>query len=666
MIAAGTAVVGGTILSSPLPYMLYMTDEVGLHVMFNVSDPASLNKNVHEYSLCVRIAALLKPPEQQKEMLSCEELTGDNYFLVERTLTHVKALEGFSKLPCGVVVDVDVWLERQSSKEDMPSPGHVRFTACGAGNLPSGGIDGVDSTSLIASFHPGHDAHIAVLRGDGKPLFVLEVERLARQRYWRGVELHQQLRDHTVRQVWEQAADLVKQRLKNEFGYVEKVGVPLFELCVCNQVFASFGVGFNYYKDISFILSLLPSQVHITVNHHRSHAALGLWDAHARLGIRKPLVLSYDGGGNDGTFLAFAGNVDGDDANEKPRHLVQIDTPHLNIGNAYTEIGSILPEVVRHSCGTPLQRIRGMCGFSYNSSMMASKSDARSWLAIAGKLMGYAALGEAHVNLTESLKARLMRPFDSHGKPLKGDELSHQAKQIFKAKGLPKNTLAGIAEAFFWARAADALAVATGVSDMTALFDTNSKSGPLLTRRQQRNLAASAQKAVELVVVETLGGILSREAQQNGEDVYDGIVITGGSALNVLVNSAVARAFPNLPVYVPAAPSDCGLAVGQAWLVAPPVPRPDDGGAKERGSAIAIDKHFLSNGGHLHQAAQEWWQDLRLQYLGWPLFDEREVSDLGVKLGAINLSADLGPGGLPDLGVSRVAALLADQQVNDV
>ena len=49
MIAAGTAVVGGTILSSPLPYMLYMTDEVGLHVMFNVSDPASLNKNVHEY-----------------------------------------------------------------------------------------------------------------------------------------------------------------------------------------------------------------------------------------------------------------------------------------------------------------------------------------------------------------------------------------------------------------------------------------------------------------------------------------------------------------------------------------------------------------------------------------------------------------------------------------
>ena len=36
----------------------------------------------------------------------------------------------------------------------------------------------------------------------------------------------------------------------------------------------------------------------------------------------------------------------------------------------------------------------------------------------------------------------------------------------------------------------------------------------------------------------------------------------------------MAAAFPGLPVHVPAAPSDCGLAVGQSWIVAPPRPTP--------------------------------------------------------------------------------------------
>jgi len=42
-----------------------------------------------------------------------------------------------------------------------------------------------------------------------------------------------------------------------------------------------------------------------------SHASLGLWDAHRQLGVSRPLVLSYDGGGNDGLTLAFKGSVQG-------------------------------------------------------------------------------------------------------------------------------------------------------------------------------------------------------------------------------------------------------------------------------------------------------------------------------------------------------------------
>jgi hypothetical protein len=70
-------------------------------------------------------------------------------------------------------------------------------------------------------------------------------------------------------------------------------------------------------------------------------------------------------------------------------------------------------------------------------------------------------------------------------------------------------------------------------------------------------------KVFEEEVVAMVGELLQRHP------TADGIVLVGGCALNVGANSAVAAAF-GLPVHVPAAPSDCGLAVGSAWLVAPP------------------------------------------------------------------------------------------------
>jgi predicted NodU family carbamoyl transferase len=72
--------------------------------------------------------------------------------------------------------------------------------------------------------------------------------------------------------------------------------------------------------------------------------------------------------------------------------------------------------------------------------------------------------------------------------------------------------------------------------------------------------------------------------------------------LNVRVNSVVAQRFPHLPVHVPAAPSDCGLAVGSAWLLAPPLPPLPS----LRGDGSS--------------------RPLRLQYAGPKLFDVR-VSD---------------------------------------
>ena len=53
----------------------------------------------------------------------------------------------------------------------------------------------------------------------------------------------------------------------------------------------------------------------------------------------------------------------------------------------------------------------------------------------------------------------------------------------------------------------------------------------------------------------------------------DGIVITGGCAMNVKANDAVRMHF-KMPTFVPSAPGDAGLPVGAAWLFTPPSRRP--------------------------------------------------------------------------------------------
>ena len=100
-------------------------------------------------------------------------------------------------------------------------------------------------------------------------------------------------------------------------------GVEAFDVGVFSQVYTEFGgpleESFSSALAIaqaafpiasSSTASSLPLATWVEVDHHRSHAALGLWDAHRELGLRRPLVLSYDGGGNDGFTLAFLGNVD--------------------------------------------------------------------------------------------------------------------------------------------------------------------------------------------------------------------------------------------------------------------------------------------------------------------------------------------------------------------
>ena len=51
----------------------------------------------------------------------------------------------------------------------------------------------------------------------------------------------------------------------------------------------------------------------------------------------------------------------------------------------------------------------------------------------------------------------------------------------------------------------------------------------------------------------------------------DGIVLSGGVALNARSNTAVQAHF-GVPVHVPSAPGDDGVPIGGAWLIQAPTP----------------------------------------------------------------------------------------------
>ena len=141
----------------------------------------------------------------------------------------------------------------------------------------------------------------------------------------------------------------------------------------------------------------------------------------------------------------------------------------------------------------------------------------------------------------------------------------------------------------------------------------------------QRILAATIQAEFERIMHPIVQDYL-RELQQKSISV-EGIVLTGGCALNVVANQlvrdtltevrAVEKSFTKpQDVYVPPAPNDSGLTVGAIWAVTPPT------GPRQP-----------------------------LQYLGFPLWDVEDLQDEAEARGALRLS-QLG-------GVEYLAELLA-------
>lgn len=309
----------------------------------------------------------------------------------------------------------------------------------------------------VIAFHTQHDASVAVAV-DGELRAVLELERLLEVRHFESSH-----DPDTFRAEWRRALDTV----------LNFVGIDRFDVAVTSWVMPS---------QRRSLQGLVHADRWTTVDHHRAHALHGLHDAQGS----HALIVSYDGGGNDGTFNLYGVERGG---------LVHRERVSLNLGTPYRLLATTMPEVTG---GRPQPRA--------------------GHLSLSGKVMAYAALGEPHLAWLPALR------------------------DYYRQFQEPAQALYSLGEAL-------------GIE-----LESDS-----LTPEVARALAATSQRAFEDLLLDEIGRHLDAGVRE--------IVLTGGCALNVVANERVRKRF-GLPVHVPPAPNDAGIAVGALWSVEAPVGRP--------------------------------------------------------------------------------------------
>ena len=315
----------------------------------------------------------------------------------------------------------------------------------------------------LVSIFAGHDANISFYHADKDKYYSIEIERLVKKRYFR---LHEDNSAEYQKDILEKCRDIAEKEwgIKNDYeaflissdGYIQTDPREIF----------------NTEKVITI------------ASHHQTHAASALHLSP----FDKALIVSYDGGGDDGHFNVYMG--------DKEKGIRLLENIPSDFGGGYLLCGAMVREVSESS---------------------------RHMLALSGKLMGLCAYGEV---------------IDEYVNAFKEFFFDRNYNKLAKVTGLPLKN------------------VDTPWKDPLQMYVFEDKKG--------YDIAASAQAGFEYAIFSVL-------------DKYDPdipLIMTGGCALNVLVNEKV-KCLYNRPLYVPPNPHDGSLSLGHLFLYKQPTKQVD-------------------------------------------------------------------------------------------
>ncbi len=193
--------------------------------------------------------------------------------------------------------------------------------------------------SNLVSIFAGHDANISFYDSKNNKYYLIEIERLVKQRYFR---LHVDNDTDTIRDILFQCKNIA----------ATEWGIDSFDTLLVSSD--------GWVNPPSILSEVFPgANVKTIARHHLTHAA----STFHLSPFKEALIVSFDGGGDDGHFNVYIGNQNG---------ITLLDRIESDFGGAYLLCGSLIKEVSEKS---------------------------RHQLALSGKLMGLCAYGSVREEL---------------------------------------------------------------------------------------------------------------------------------------------------------------------------------------------------------------------------------------------------------------------------
>lgn len=316
----------------------------------------------------------------------------------------------------------------------------------------------------IVSIFAGHDSNISFYNAENKTYHVIELERLLKKRYFR---LH---------------VDNNTDEIKKILLSVKKIAYDFWGI---ENSYEAILVGSDgWIKPKSILKEVFgEAKVLTKAKHHMCHAASAFYQTD----FKDSLLISFDGGGDDGFFNIFKVS------NKQIKHLQRI---KVDFGGAYLIFSSLIREVTEKS---------------------------KHQLALSGKLMGLCAYGQ-----------------------VKNELLEHFANYISDKNF--KNFSNGL--------------------NIGNLVNSNPWENPLnnwlFEGKKAFDIAATAQRAFENKFLSIL----------RKYDTGLPLILTGGCALNVLLNERIKKELSN-KIFVPPNPHDGGLSLGHLFIYKKPEKKVD-------------------------------------------------------------------------------------------
>jgi len=309
----------------------------------------------------------------------------------------------------------------------------------------------------LVSIFAGHDANVSFYHADKNKYYTIEIERLVQKRYFR---LHVDNSPEEQLNILKECVMIAEQRwgIENDYEAV----------LICS----------DGYIEVDPRQVFNTNTVQTVAMHHKTHAASAFYMSP----FEEALIVSYDGGGDDGHFNIYSGNSEG---------VTFLDEVTSDFGGGYLLCGSLVREVAEKS---------------------------KHQLALAGKLMGLCGYGKVIEKYVPAFQE------------------------------------------FFFDRDYKKLAFLT---ELPLKNIDNPWKNPLenwvFEGQEGYDIAATAQEAFERAFFSVL----------DRYDINVPLILTGGCALNVLVNEKVKNLYRR-ELFVPPNPHDGSLSLGHMFVYRKP------------------------------------------------------------------------------------------------